>query len=94
MYERKNRSHFVKLFSGFDPTTIGVNINSIILPEADPVSPVIISIDEIDDVFKDALKPKDMFHTRTHHTNNRKTLNYFPLQYSYFVSSLPFQSFG
>lgn len=72
-YERQFPAHFIKLFSDFDPTTIGVNAKSIILNEAQSTSPVIILIDEIDEVFKDTLKEKHNFDTRTHHTKNKQT---------------------
>jgi hypothetical protein len=72
-YEKKHSSHFIKLFSDFNPTNIGVNIKSIILPEADSVSPVLIVIDEIDEIFKDVLKSKNLYDTRTHHTKDKST---------------------
>lgn len=74
-YEKRNKSHFVKLFGDFDPSNIGVNVKSLVLNEADVNSPVIILIDEIDVIFKDTLRVKNNFDTRTHHTRNKMTFN-------------------
>jgi hypothetical protein len=73
-YEEDNSSHFVKLFHNFDPTNIGVDINSLVLSQSSEVSPVIVQLDEIDVIFEDALKHKNIMDTRTHHTRNKKTL--------------------
>lgn len=73
-YEEKNTSHFIKLYNNFDPSNIGVDVNSFILSKASHVSPVIIQIDEIDVIFAEALKQKNLFDSRTLHTRTRKTL--------------------
>jgi len=47
---------------------VGVNINNLILIEASTISPVIIIIDEIDEVFKDVYRSKENYDQRTLHT--------------------------
>lgn len=68
MYEKQNPSHIVKLFSDFDPTVVGVNVNNIILAEASSISPVIIVINEIDEVYKYIFSDKQIFDSRILHT--------------------------
>jgi hypothetical protein len=70
-YEKRHPSHIVKLYSDFDPTVVGVNVNNLILKEASDISPIIIVIDEIDEVFKDVYREKQNFDPRTLHTKNK-----------------------
>lgn len=65
----------IKLFADFDPSTTAVNVKKLILTEASPTSPVIIVIDEIDEMFKEVYRDKQIFDPRILHTKNRLTFN-------------------
>jgi hypothetical protein len=65
----------VKLFADFDPSTTAVNVKKLILTEASPTSPIIIVIDEIDEMFNEVHKEKQIFDPRILHTKNRLTFN-------------------
>ena len=73
--ERKYNTAVVKLYSDFDPSTVAVDVKSLILTQADKTSPVIIVIDEIDEMFKEVYRDKQIFDPRTLHTKNRLTFN-------------------
>lgn len=73
--ERQNQKIMVKLFSDFDPSATAVNVEKLVLKQAEPNCPVIIVIDEIDIIFEEVNKEKQIFDPRTLHTKNKLTFN-------------------
>jgi len=65
----------VQLFDNVDPTVVGVNIETMILLHADPTSPVILVIDEIDVAFKHTLSSKNDYDPRLLHTRNEASFH-------------------
>ena len=63
----------VRLYDDFDPSVIGVNIETIALTKASEKSPVILLIDEIDVVFDETIFPKESYDPRIQHSKNSKT---------------------
>lgn len=77
MYEKRYPSHEVHLFSDFDPTVIGVNINELILNKnvVSSITPIIIVLDEIDEIYKDVYQEKQNHDPRILHTRSRTSFN-------------------
>nr|QBK85587.1 MAG: ATPase family protein [Marseillevirus LCMAC101] len=64
-----------RLYDDFDPTAIGVNIQTKALQYASSISPVIIVIDEIDTVYEHVFKDKNDYDPRIKHAKDRKTFH-------------------
>lgn len=62
---------FVLLYYDFDPTTPGLDIETLILPKASKRSPVILVINEIDDSYKEVFKDSNYLDNRTAMTQSR-----------------------
>jgi hypothetical protein len=74
--ENKFPNMVVKLFDDFNPSSIGVNIKSMILNQAFTQTPVIVIIDEIDIIFNDVITEREMYgDSRLLHTQNKVTFN-------------------
>lgn len=59
------------LFDDFNPSSVGVNINTVALKYATKYSPVIIIINEIDTYFDIVLNPRETFDSRLQHTKSK-----------------------
>ncbi len=65
----------IKLIIDFDPSAIGVNINELILKNANKDNPVIILINEIDILYKEANIDRPSYDSRIQYTKNKQTFN-------------------
>lgn len=76
-YLKRHPSHEVHLFSDFDPSVIGVNINDLILNKnvVSAITPVVIVLDEIDEIFKHVYQDKDNHDPRVLHTRTKTSFN-------------------
>ena len=63
------------LFDDFDPSTIGVNIATLILNQATKMTPVIIVINEIDVIYNKVINEDPGFDPRLQHTKDKQTFN-------------------
>jgi len=64
------------LFDDFNPTLVGVNVRTLILPKAAEKSPVILVSDEFDVAMEETIRPnKQIFDTRLCHTTNKITFD-------------------
>lgn len=65
----------VRLYDDFDPTAVGVNINRLALSYASEFTPVIIVINEIDQIYSQVLMEDQDFDPRLKHSRNKGTFN-------------------
>ena len=64
-----------RLYDDFDPTAIGVNIQTIALRHSTKNSPVIVIIDEIDEAYEQVFNEKEDFDPRLKHARNKKSFH-------------------
>lgn len=65
----------VRLYTDFNPTSIGVNIKNMALKYASAHTPVILIIDEIDVIYKKVMTPEQSFDPRIQHSRDKQTFN-------------------
>lgn len=73
--DRRYHNTNCRLYDDFDPTTIGVNIQTMALRYATKTSPIIIVIDEIDTIYEHVFLEKNEYDNRIQHTKSRKTFH-------------------
>ena len=65
----------VLLYDNFNPSSTGVNIESIALEDASENTPIILVINEIDSAFRTTIEQKQFYDPRGSHTNDRTSFN-------------------
>ena len=65
----------VCLYDDFDPSAVGVNVNTMILKYASVTSPVVIVINEVDTFFDQVYVESPMYDTREQHTRGKQSFN-------------------
>jgi ATP-dependent 26S proteasome regulatory subunit len=60
------------LFDDFNPSTIALNVNTMVLKQAEPSTPVILVVNEIDSIFEKVCSGPEPFDHRLQHTRNRQ----------------------
>lgn len=73
--EEKYQTKRVLLFDNFNPTSIGVNIESLALEDAKENTPIILVINEIDVAFRASCEQKQFYDPRGSHTNDKTSFN-------------------
>ena len=64
-----------QLFIDFNPSIPGLDINTLALSKARPESPVIIIINEIDQIYYQVFQSNNRFESRVSHTDSKVTFN-------------------
>jgi hypothetical protein len=62
----------VQLFDDFNPSTIAVNVNTMVLQKATDITPVILVINEIDTVYDKVISGQEPFDHRLQHSRNKQ----------------------
>jgi len=73
--EQRYPTMSVRLYNDFDPTSVGVNIDTMALKFASARTPVVIVINEVDRVYENVVEDKQAFDPRLQHSRNKQTFN-------------------
>ncbi len=66
---------FVQLFIDFNPSTPGLDIDTVVLSKASRESPVIIIMNEIDQIYDQVFQTSTRYESRTSHTDSKVSFN-------------------
>tara|TARA_A100001015_G_scaffold216777_1_gene243475 strand:+ start:2625 stop:3110 length:486 start_codon:yes stop_codon:yes gene_type:complete len=66
---------FVQLFIDFNPSTPGLDIDTVVLSKASRESPVIIIMNEIDQIYEQVFQTSSRYESRTSHTDSKVSFN-------------------
>lgn len=66
---------FIQLFIDFNPSTPGLDIDTVVLSKASLESPVIIIINEIDQIYEQVFQSNRRYESRTSHTDSKVSFN-------------------
>lgn len=72
---KNGQNTFIQLFIDFNPSTPGLDIDTMILSKASRESPVIIIINEIDQIYEQVFQSNSYYESRTSHTNSKVSFN-------------------